>query len=76
MAQQTRRFMWSIPLALVLALVVGSRITNTASVNFANDVNAAIDPVSRTWPATVPITPCRAVATRQGSARWCCSKSA
>ena len=43
MAHQTRRFMWSIPLALVLALVVGSRITNTASVNFANDVNAAID---------------------------------
>ena len=35
--------MWSIPLALVLAVVVGSRITNTASVNFANDVNAAID---------------------------------
>jgi hypothetical protein len=35
--------MWSIPLALVLALVVGSRVTNTASVNFANDVNAAID---------------------------------
>ena len=43
MAQQTRRFMWSVPLAVVLALVVGSRITNTASVNFANDVNAAID---------------------------------
>ena len=40
---KSRSFMWGMFFALVLALVVGSRTTNTASVNFANDVNAAID---------------------------------
>ena len=38
-----RRFMWSIPLAVVLALLLSTTSTNTASVNFQNDVNAAID---------------------------------
>ena len=40
---KSRPFMWGMFFALVLALVVGSRTTNTASVNFANDVNTAID---------------------------------
>ena len=40
---KSRSFKWSVALAIVLALIVGSRTTNTASVNFANDVNDAID---------------------------------
>ena len=40
--RKTSRLLWSTSLAITLALLLGTRTTNTASVNFQNDVNAAI----------------------------------